>query len=765
MESPSGLTGRVEQATQVYEKRRQGTDFFAGCDLAEASVILHFMPDSAKLSSTPSITSSIEHSERQFEALLAVSETIVQQHDLKALFHDLSEGLHSVLSFDFLALVLHDPASNTMRLHTLETREPHEAEPQKQFPVENHPAGWVWENQRPFLTLDTEKDVRYPEFMQRLLDAGVHSIAIVPLTTAQHRLGAMGIGRFVPQGMTDAELDFVQRVAKQVAVAVDNALNFESAQAYQSQLARERDRLQVLLDINNLLVSTRDTGTLFKGIVSSLKPVILHDYTSLALLDESSGLLKIFALDMAGNTHKLPKSEFTVSMEETPAGQAFSSGQVLVARGSELDRFNIDIIRFLRKEGVQVLCCVPLSTNGRTFGTINLASRNPEAFSATDVELLQQVATQVAIALENVLAFKEIDSLKDKLAVEKLYLEEEIRSEFDFEEIIGDSLSLRRTLSQVELAAPAGTTVLILGETGTGKELIARAIHNLSPRRERTFVKVNCAAIPAGLLESELFGHERGAFTGALTQKIGRFEFADKGTLFLDEVGDLPLELQPKLLRVLQEQEFERLGSNRLLHVDVRVVAATNGDLAQLVEEKKFRSDLYYRLNVFPIVIPPLRDRPEDVPLLVRYFVQKISRRQNKTVEYVPSDVMDALVNYSWPGNVRELENLIERAVLLSPGQELQVPIGELKSSRSNLLRSAPLNEAPGIVSLGKSPASDVPSGPPATLEETQRQHILRVLRQTQWRISGPQGAAKLLGIKRTTLQARMRKLGIKRPI
>ncbi|HEY2119583.1 MAG TPA: sigma 54-interacting transcriptional regulator [Candidatus Acidoferrum sp.] len=724
------------------------------------------MPDSAKLTSTLLPASSLEHSERQFEALLAVTETISQQHDLKKLFHDLAERLHSVLPFDFLALVLHEPARNTMRLHILETREPvADKEPAKEFSVDNHPAGWVWQNQRTFLTLDTEKDARYPEFMQRLLDAGVHSFAIVPLTTAQHRLGAMGIGRYVPQGVSDAEVDFIQRVAKQVAVAVDNALNLEAAQAYQGQLARERDRLQVLLDINNLLISTRDTAALFRGIVSSLKPVLRHDYTSLALLDESSGLLKIHALDLPGNTNKLPKSEFTVSMEDTPAGQCFSSGQVLVARGDELDRFNIEVIRFLRREGVEVLCCVPLSTHGRTFGTINLASRDPQAFSANDVELLQQVATQVAIALENALAFKEIDALKDKLAVEKLYLEEEIRSEFNFEEIIGDSPSLRRTLSQVELAAPAGTTVLVLGETGTGKELIARALHNLSPRRERTFVKVNCAAIPAGLLESELFGHERGAFTGALMQKIGRFEFADKGTLFLDEVGDLPLELQPKLLRVLQEQEFERLGSNRSLHVDVRVIAATNGDLAQLVEEKRFRSDLYYRLNVFPIVIPPLRERREDVPLLVRYFVQKISRRQNKTVEYVPSDVMDALVNYSWPGNVRELENLIERAVLLSPGKELQVPIAELKASRSNGARPMLVGDSIAVVPLDNSAMPPAATGPLATLEETQRQHIVRALRQTEWRLSGPKGAAKLLGIKRTTLQARMRKLGIKRPI
>jgi formate hydrogenlyase transcriptional activator len=307
----------------------------------------------------------------------------------------------------------------------------------------------------------------------------------------------------------------------------------------------------------------------------------------------------------------------------------------------------------------------------------------------------------------------------------------------------------------VELAAPAGTTVLLLGETGTGKELFARAIHNLSPRRDRTFVKINCAAIPSGLLESELFGHERGAFTGAVSQKIGRFELADRGTLFLDEVGDLPLELQPKLLRVLQEQEFERLGGNRTQRVDVRVVAATNADLSKRVAERAFRSDLYYRLNVFPIQIPALRERSEDIPLLVRYFVQKFSARLNKDVEYIPTDAMDALVHYSWPGNVRELENLLERAVLLSPGNELRVPVAELKST------------AISSAAAGTDPSSSFASSTSSisTLEEAERQHILRAMKQTQWRIAGPKGAAALLGMKRTTLQARMRKLGIRRPV
>jgi formate hydrogenlyase transcriptional activator len=696
-----------------------------------------------------------EHSRRQLEALLEVSEAIAQQRDLPALFHDLAVRLHSVVEFDYLTLILHDPTRNVMRLHVLETQLLTGKPTGTEMPMDGTPSGWVWQSQEPFIVTDTEEDTRYPDYLSRLREHGVRSAALLPLTTAQRRVGAMGFGRVTPHAVADSDLQFMQRVASQVAVAVDNALNLESSQAYQTQLAHERDRLRVLLDVNNVLVTSLELPELFRGIVSTLQRVIHHDYTSLALLDPVTGLLKIHALDFPGRQGLL-KPEMVIPRDASPAGRAIEEGRTLVARGGELDQYTSEVVKLLRAEGLQTICCIPMTNRGRTFGSLNLASRRTDVFSAADIELVQQVAAQIAIAVENALAFRQIDALKDKLAEEKLYLEEEIRNAYNFEEIVGESAALRRVLAQVELVAPAGTTVLIQGETGTGKEVIARAVHNLSPRRERTFVKINCAAIPSGLLEAELFGHERGAFTGALSQKIGRFELADHGTLFLDEVGDIPLELQPKLLRVLQEQEFERLGSTRTQRVDVRVVAATNRDLAKLVAERAFRSDLFYRLNVFPIHVPALRERREDVPLLVRYFVQKYSRRLNKTEEYVPADAMDALANYAWPGNIRELENLIERAVLLSPGKELRVPLAELKST------PGALDDTLSVSSLLTSPSS---APAISTLEEAERQHILRALRQTEWRIAGPKGAATLLGMKRTTLQARMRKLGIRRPI
>ncbi len=584
---------------------------------------------------------------------------------------------------------------------------------------------------------DIEKETRIPEIVQTLRENGVRSFCSLALTTAQRRLGVMSFGRGTPHTHTESEVAFMQQVARQVAVAVDNALNFESAQAYQRQLARERDRLRVLLEVNNAVVSKLDLHILLNAIAASLRRVIHHEYTSLAVFEPETNSMRVLALDFPQGKG-LIREDFLVPVERALAGKAFRTHQPQVLDRNEIEAFDSVTSRLMMAEGVRSLVCMPLITHDRALGTLSLASLRDSAFQQGDVDLLAQVASQVAIAVENALAFQEIAELKNKLAQEKLYLEDEIRSEMNFDEIIGESAPVRAVLKQVETVAPTDSTVLITGETGTGKELIARAIHNLSPRRERTFVKVNCAAIPTGLLESELFGHERGAFTGAIAQRIGRFELADGGTIFLDEIGDIPLELQPKLLRVLQEQEFERLGSTHTTHVDIRLVAATNRNLAEMVAARTFRSDLYYRLRVFPILMPPLRDRQGDIPSLVRYFVEKHARRMNRKVETIPAETLEQLVHYPWPGNIRELENLMERAVIVSPGPVLRVPLSELRS---------------GVEALDES----------LTLRAAERDHILKALEVTKWVLAGPRGAAMRLGMKRTTLQSKMRKLGIEK--
>jgi len=675
------------------------------------------------------------------QALLQVAESIAHHRDLAELFHDLAARLHDVAHFDYLNLVLHDPERQVMRLHLLETlrAKPTQLRVGGESPIGSTPSGRVLETQEAFVVSDVEAETSFPALMEALRQEGVRSFCVVPLTTAQRRLGTIGFGKLEPHHYDASEVDFMQQVARQVAVAVDNALNFETARAYQQQLARERDRLRVLLEVNNALVSTLDLRQLFHVIASSLRRVLHHEYTSLALLDPKTNRLRVRALDFSGG-QGLIHEEMSVPLEKSPAGEAFSARLPQRYTRADLERFDSDITRRLIAEGVRVECCVPLITRERVLGTLNVASFRDSAFPQEDQDLLSQVGAQVAIAVENALAFQEIAELKNKLTEEKLYLEDEIRTEHNFEEIVGESPVLKSLLSQLQTVAPTDSTVLITGETGTGKELIARALHNLSARRDRTFVKINCAAIPTGLLESELFGHEKGAFTGAIAQKLGRFELADKGTLFLDEVADIPLELQPKLLRVLQEQEFERLGSTRTRHVDVRVVAATNSDLARMVEKGAFRSDLFYRLNVFPLAVPPLRERREDIATLVRYFVQRYARRMNRHIETVSTETIAALERYHWPGNVRELENLIERAVILSPSPVLHIPLSELKSNPDGHTAGLP------------------------TLAEAERDHILRALEESKWVLGGPKGAAALLGMKRTTLQSRMQKLGISRP-
>ncbi len=504
---------------------------------------------------------------------------------------------------------------------------------------------------------------------------------------------------------------------------------------------RKKAEEALLLQLSTALLSNLDIQKLLSAISAGIQQVVPHDYATLALLDEDARKLRFQVLG-GDDREQLRLTETAIPLQDLPGTRAFLTREPLLMSPLPPSRFVPETFEELNRAGLQSGCWLPLKGRERFLGTLMVASRRENAFTAQDLDMLEQTANQIAIAVDNALAFRQITELRDKLALEKQYLEEELYTENSFDEIVGESAALKKVLKQVETVAPTDATVLILGETGTGKELIARAIHNLSGRSGRTFVKLNCAAIPTGLLESELFGHERGAFTGAISQKVGRLELAHQGTLFLDEVGDIPIEIQPKLLRALQEKEFERLGSTRTINVDVRLVAATNRNLAAMVEDRSFRSDLYYRLNVFPIQVPPLRERADDIPILVHYFTQRFAKRMDRRIDHIPTEAMQALTQWHWPGNIRELENLIERAVILSRGHSLVVPIAEIKSSQPPPKAQKTENQ---------------------TLEDAEREHILKALKAADWKIAGPAGAAARLGMKRTTLNSKMKKLGITR--
>jgi formate hydrogenlyase transcriptional activator len=505
---------------------------------------------------------------------------------------------------------------------------------------------------------------------------------------------------------------------------------------------RRQAEAALLLEVTNTLISSLDIRRLFAAISAGIRQVMPHDFAALALYDRDAGRLRLNVLD-APEGADLQAEGRLLPLEGSPSAQVFTSREPMWLERIESARehFSSEFIEGWTGMGMKSGCWLPLLSRGKALGTLVVGSGKECAFTAKDAETLSLVANQVALAIDNAVAYRRVAELKDRLAEEKAYLEEELSTEYNFEEIVGESTALRRVLKQVETVAPTGATVLIHGETGTGKELIARAIHNLSPRHGRTFVKLNCAAIPSGLLESELFGHEKGAFTGAISQKVGRLELAHQGTLFLDEVGDITLEIQPKLLRALQEREFERLGSTRTIPVDVRLIAATNRDLSAMVKAREFREDLFYRLRVFPVHVPPLREREDDIVILAHHFVQKHARRMNRRIDTIPSEALEALRRWHWPGNVRELENLIERAVILTTGSVLRIPLAEL---------------------AGPAP-SDLTRESVATLESADREHILRALRQCGGRIAGPHGAAALLGLKRTTLNAKIKKLRITR--
>jgi len=563
-------------------------------------------------------------------------------------------------------------------------------------------------------------------------EGGFRSFRIVPLTTSRHRLGIIAVLRQTDGAFSQEDIRYLDDAAQLIALVMENAFMADV-------LAREKSQLETLVDVNSALVSSLNTQALFQEISASMRRIVRQDYTHLALYDAVNDSMKLHVLDSQAQPAKvLP--ETVVPVRECPAGIVLRGEKPMLFRQIDLQAIGSEYTRKLLGLGIRALHCFPLSSRGRKLGALGLASLNHDSPFDNDVPLLTQIASQIAIAMDNARAYEEIASFKDKLAKEKLYLEEEISSQHNFGEVVGNSLALRQVLKQVEIAAPSDVTVPILGETGTGKELIARALHRLSPRRDENFIKLNCAAIPTGLLESELFGHEKGAFTGAVSQKVGRLELAHKGTLFLDEIGEIPMELQPKLLRVLQDQEFERLGGVKTIRVDIRLIAAINRDLAKAVEDREFRSDLYYRLNVFPIHLPPLRERLGDIPMLVRYFVQKFARRMGKRITSIPGEVLRGLEQWHWPGNIRELENFIERSIILSQGNVLYVPMAELRVASPDRTRR-----------FG------------STLEDVEREYILRTLRESGGVIAGARGAAETLGMKRTTLQSKIIKLGITR--
>ncbi len=502
---------------------------------------------------------------------------------------------------------------------------------------------------------------------------------------------------------------------------------------------RKRAEEALMLQLSTVLLANVDIRKMLSAISASIRDVVPHDCATLALRDPVSGGLREQFLE-AGEGKQANQTETIIPIENSPAGSAFRLGEPVLLNQINLGPYAREAVRHLTDKQMMSGCWVPLINRGQTLGTLMVASRMESAFSQREADMLGQIAGQIAMAVNNGLAFRQIADLRDQLSQEKKYLEDELNMEHRFEDIVGESTGLKHVLKDIETVAPTDATVLIQGETGTGKELLARAIHRLSPRRERTFIKLNCAAIPAGLLESELFGHEKGAFTGAIARRMGRLELANEGTLFLDEIGEMPLDLQPKLLRALQEREIERLGGTQNIRVDVRLIAATNRDLEKMVAEKQFRSDLYYRLKVFPVVAPPLRDRRSDIPMLVRHFVDKHGRRMGKSIESIPAESMQALVSWKWPGNIRELENFIERAVILTHGSILHVPLAELTIAESEVVPEVDPN-----------------------LQAAEREHILRVLRETRGMIGGSGGAAERLGLKRTTLNSRLKKLGIER--
>jgi formate hydrogenlyase transcriptional activator len=608
--------------------------------------------------------------------------------------------------------------------------------------------GTAVHRREPVYVADILRESIWDDYRDLVLPYGIRAVWSRPLFTREGKvLGTFAILYREVRNPDAIDLQSIENASHIAGIAIERHMHEEAVR-------HEHDRLRLLLEITNSVTSRLHFRQVVEALSTSLFRVMQCDVSALLLPDSESGELRVNILYNPDGRGPMREGSL-VPMNSSISGQVLRKAKSIRIDNFEQVRQDPEIYgnpdgqrlyERVMEEGLRTGCYLPLVSRNRAIGVLMLSRRSDNTFEKDDVILLEQVAHQIAIAVENALEYEKALKDREKETEQRLYLEEEIRAQCGA--MVGESPALKAALQLVSVVAPTDSSVLILGETGTGKELIARALHDLSCRRERSFVKLNCAAIPLGLLESELFGHEKGAFTGAIAQKIGRFELAHRGTLFLDEVGDIPLELQAKLLRVLQEREFERLGSNRTHKVDVRLIAATHRDLPGMVKQSVFREDLYYRLNVFPIGVPALRQRTEDIPLLVRHFTALYARRMNKRIDEIPSESMDALVRYRWPGNVRELQNFIERAVILSPHSVLRAPTSELELFRAHRETGTPVTSAQ----------------PMTGLQEVERDHILRALEASNWVVGGRNGAAKRLGMKRTSLVYRMQKLRISRP-
>jgi formate hydrogenlyase transcriptional activator len=699
---------------------------------------------------------NVEYTAQRYRTLLEINNAIVTNLNREALLHAISESLHVVIPFDRAAFTLYDPKKDKFRFLAIEglVGSTH-FRAGLEFSREESISAWVFDHQRAALCHDLQKEQRYPND-RYLIAEGLNSYCVVPLIVGGKSIGTLNLASEKTDQYSEEDAEFLSELASQVALAVSNMTSYEEIATLNTTVERTADRYRTLLEVNNAIITNLTPEALIDSLSGILRRVVPSNCgVVLTIYDRTTDTFRYLAMDSPIlSNHFQAGREF--SRKETISAWVVDH-QRPVTRGDIEKQQQYPNDGRLVAGGILSDCIVPLMVGGKCIGTLNVGSAERNQYSEADVETLQGVANQVALAVANMRSFQEINELKARLEKENVYLQEEIRTDHNFEEIIGNSPPLLAVLRKVEQVASTDSTVLINGETGTGKELIARAIHDRSDRKSRPLVKVNCSAISAGLVESELFGHVKGAFTGAFERHIGRFELADGGTIFLDEIGELPLGTQVKLLRVLQEREFEPVGSNKPVRVDVRVIAATNRNLQESIRAGDFRSDLFYRLNVFPIEVPPLRERQSDIPQLAMFFLARFSKNFCKNIQGMAQSTLDRLTSYSWPGNIRELQNVIERAAILS-----QSTVLELEPDLIPALTSANTSEAGD-----RSPENDSslasPPPEPATLEEIERVHIGAILKQTRGVIEGPRGAAKILGLHPNTLRHRIQKLGLKR--